>query len=271
MFFYLFPIRKKVALHNLALCYPEKDIYWKNNIIKESYINLGINMLEFLYIPKLNKECLSKFVNFNNTDLIDKARSENKGTFFLSGHFSNWELCAFAYPALTDDSMHIIAKVQASRGLNKKINEYRELSGNKIIEIGFSLKEIFSLLKKNRVVTFLIDQSAHPDYSSYVNFFGKLVPAFSGPAKIALRQRPQLIIAYGLREIDYSYKIYFENICYADLIENSDENVIALTQRIQSKMEEVIRKCPGQWLWLHKRFKHIKNNKQPENPDQLLT
>ncbi|MEP7145385.1 MAG: lysophospholipid acyltransferase family protein, partial [bacterium] len=202
----------------------------------------------------------NQFVKFYNTELLKKARDENKGTFFLSGHYSNWELCAFSYPLLTGDSMSIVAKIQASRGLNKKINEYRELSGNKIIEIGFSLKEIFTKLKQNKVVTFLIDQSANAEYSAYVNFFGMNVPSFSGPAKIALRQRPELIIAYGLRQKDFSYEVFFEKINYSDLNESSDENITELTQRIQSKMEEVIRKCPEHWLWFHRRFKHRKIN-----------
>jgi Kdo2-lipid IVA lauroyltransferase/acyltransferase len=157
------------------------------------------------------------------------------------------------------DWLNIIAKVQASRGLNEKINEYREMSGNEIIEIGFSLKEIFGKLGNNEIICFLIDQSANPDYSSYINFFGQRVPAFSGPAKIALKQRPELIMGYSIRARDYSYIVNFEKITYDDLKEYTDENVNLLTQRIQTMFENVIRKNPGQWLWFHKRFKHIRN------------
>lgn len=143
--------------------------------------------------------------------------------------------------------------------LNERINEYRKLSGNEIIEIGFSLKNIFETLSKNEIVCFLVDQSANPDYSVYVNFFGKKVATFSGPAKIALKKRPELLLAYGIRQEDYTYKINFENIFYDDLTESTNENIIELTQRIQTGFENVIRKYPGQWLWFHKRFKHIKN------------
>lgn len=114
------------------------------------------------------------------------------------------------------------------------------------------------MLDGNQTICFLIDQSANPDYSVYINFFGQKVATFSGPAKIALGKRPGLILAYGVRDDDYSYEIFFENINYDDLQEYNEENVVRLTQRIQSKLEEVIRKDPGQWLWLHKRFKHIK-------------
>lgn len=163
---------------------------------------------------------------------------------------------AFAYSEITGDKLNIIAKIQASRGLNKKINEFREMSGNEIIEIGLSLKNIFKKIYDNELFCFLTDQSANPDYSVYINFFGMEVPAFSGPAKLAERLKPVLLLAYGKRHKDYSYVMRFEKINYDDINIKSDESIKILTQRIQNKFEELIRKDPGQWLWFHKRFKH---------------
>lgn len=227
--------------------------------MKDSYVNLGIDLFEFLYFPQFTKTSLEKFIRFTNLDLVEKLRSANRGVIFLSGHYSNWELTAFAYSKIFNQRLSIIAKIQASKGLNEKINGYRSLPGNEIIEIGFSLKHIFRRLKENSIVCFLIDQSAHPDYSVYINFFGRRVPAFSGPAKIALRERPGLLISRGVRNKDYSYDIIFEELKYDDLKDNSEESVKELTQRMQSMFESVIRHNPGQWLWFHKRFKHKKN------------
>ena len=215
-------------------------------------------MVEFLYLPKMNKVVISEFVEIKDHHLVKSSVSENKGTIILSGHFSNWELAAFAYPRFFTSSLKIIAKVQASKGLNDKINDYRKMSGNEIIEIGYSLRAIYEELSKNEIICFLIDQSANPDYSIYVNFFGQRVATFSGPAKIALKKRPGLILAYGLRNTDYCYDINFEKIEYDDLSEYNDNNVVELTQRIQTGFENIIRKNPAQWLWLHKRFKHTK-------------
>lgn len=258
VFFYLIPIRRKVAAQNLSLCFPEKDKSWRNNIMRESYINLGINLFEFLYFPSLKENDIRKIVTYHNHEPVDESISEGKGTFLLSGHLSNWELEAFAYPAIYKRKLNIIARIQASRLLNAKINEFRTLYGNEIIEIGPSLKSVFRKIHDNEIVCFLIDQSAHPDYSSYVDFFGISVTAFSGPAKLALKLRPGLIVAYEQRQKDFSYKIYFERILYDDITGATEENITLLTQRIQSHFENVIRKSPGEWLWFHKRFKHIK-------------
>jgi lauroyl/myristoyl acyltransferase len=146
-----------------------------------------------LYFPKLNAKKVEQFVSFRNEELVDKALSkangtqETKGIFFLSGHISNWELTAFAYSLIFHRRLNIIAKIQSNKKVNNRINSYRELSGNEIIEISASLRTIYSKIKNNEIVCFLVDQSANPDYSVYVDFFGRKVATFDGPAKMALK------------------------------------------------------------------------------------
>ncbi len=220
---------------------------------------MGIDIFEFLYFPKLSKKTFPSLVTFTNHNQVAESIRQGKGTFILSGHISNWELMAFAYPVIHNESLKLITKIQANKKLNKRLNEFRQISGNEIIEIGYSLRKVFAELNRNSIICFLVDQSANPDYSVYVKFFGQRAATFSGPAKIALKQRPGLILAYGIRNANYTYNINFEKIEYDDLTDYNDENIIELTQRIQSRFEEIIKAYPDQWLWFHKRFKHVKN------------
>jgi KDO2-lipid IV(A) lauroyltransferase len=191
---------------------------------------------------------------------MDDAVTRGKGVILLSGHISNWELSAFAYPLLRRRALNIIAKIQTSRMLNKKVNKYRKLSGNKIIQVGASLREAYKILKTNKILCFLIDQSAHPDYSVYVDFFGKKVATFAGAARMALKQGSPVIMGYMIRDEKGKYKINFEEINYDDIKEDTENNVIELTQRMQRKLEDIIREYPDQWFWFHRRFKHVKED-----------
>lgn len=240
------------------MCFPQKDLKWKKNVLRECYINLGINLFEFLYFPKLNKESVKRFFYFDNEEFVDKTVKLGKGVFFLSGHFSNWEMTAFGYPLISGRRLNVIAKIQSSKLLNNRINQYRELSGNEIIEISASIREVYSKIKNKEIVCFLVDQSAHPDYSVYVDFFGKNVATFKGPAKMALKFKVELVLGYVIRTEDYNYEVQIEKIEYSDLEECNEENTKELTQRIQKALESIIIQHPGQWLWLHKRFKHMK-------------
>jgi KDO2-lipid IV(A) lauroyltransferase len=191
-------------------------------------------------------------------DLVKGIENEN-GIFFLSGHFSNWELIAFSFPVITGYSLNIITKKQASKKLNLLINKFRSLSGNKMIETGMTLKEALRVVKQKKPVCFLVDQAGHPDYSVYSEFFGMNVASFVGPAKLALAERPELIFAFMVRQPNFEFRVHSNHIYYDDLNDKSKESLEILTQRIQSEVEKAIREYPEQWLWFHKRFKHSRS------------
>ena len=117
---------------------------------------------------------------------------------------------------------------------------------------------MYSIIKNNEIICFLTDQSAHSDYSIYADFFGQKTATFAGPAKMALKFRTELVFAYGYRNQDYSYIIRAEKLEYNDLIEVNDENVIELTRRINLMIEKYVTEYPDQWLWMHRRFKHVR-------------
>jgi KDO2-lipid IV(A) lauroyltransferase len=260
VFFYLIPIRKDVVLSNLEICFPDKPKEWKEDILKKAYKNVFIVLLEFLYFPRINKINADKNITVVGNKYMDAAITKGKGVILLSGHISNWELSAYAYPLLRRRALNIIAKEQASKRLNKRVNKYRKLSGNKIIQVGASLRQAYKILKTNKILCFLIDQSAHPDYSVYVDFFGKKVATFAGAAKMALKQGSPVIMGYMIRNEKSRYQIKFEEINYDDIKDDTEANVLELTQRMQTKLENVIREYPEQWFWFHRRFKHLKED-----------
>lgn len=257
VFFYLLPIRKAVAIRNLNICFPRFGFKTKQNIVKEAYVNLAVNLLEIMYFPKFNAEKLKKFIYVEDFTPLFDALKKGKGVLVTSGHFSNWELSAFAPAAFSNQSFKIIAKIQANKSVNDKMNEYREKLGNEIIEMGVGLRKMFSMISDNRIICFLMDQNAHPDYSVYADFFGKSIPTYAGPAKLALKYGCEIIFGYLMRDINYKYKGFIKKIDYSDLKEYNEKNIGILTQRINDELEKIIKEEPGQWLWFHRRFKNL--------------
>jgi len=208
----------------------------------------------------MRKEMLDKIVSFEQHHLIVQSLRKGHGVFFISGHISNWEITAFAYAKIFRGKLNILAKPQSNKFVDKRLNHYRELSGNEIISTETSVRNVFKKILRNEIVCFLVDQSAHPVYSVYADFFGHKVATFSGPAKMALKFKTELVFAYAVRLPNYTYYIYVDKIEYDDIKEYNDENVLKLTERINKKLENAIRANPAQWLWFHRRFKHIKDD-----------
>ena len=54
-----------------------------------------------------------------------------------------------------------------------------------------------------------------------------------------------------------AYDAFVEEVPSEDLIGDSEEDVNELTRRHVKITEKYIRKYPDQWLWQHKRWKHV--------------
>ncbi|MFI5223737.1 MAG: hypothetical protein ACHQX3_05735 [Nitrospirales bacterium] len=59
-----------------------------------------------------------------------------------------------------------------------------------------------------------------------------------------------------MRQSDGSYKGVFEEVSREGLLGSSEEAIGELTRRHVALLEDLIRKYPDQWLWMHKRWKH---------------
>lgn len=252
------PIRRGVALANLELCFPEKTGEEIERILERSYINIATVFFEFLYFPKFTKESLGELVEFPDESrrLIKSALERGKGLILISGHFSNWELVALSIGAFSPKNFLIIVHPFHNKAVDKLANKYRGLLGNSTVPMANSIRPSLSQLRENGIIALLADQSAAKE-SATAKFFGINVPTFQGPSSFALRTRAAVQIGFLIRKENGMYRLDLREIDYSDLKNDSEENVKELTQRHVSALEELVRKHPENWLWFHKRFKHV--------------
>jgi KDO2-lipid IV(A) lauroyltransferase len=100
-----------------------------------------------------------------------------------------------------------------------------------------------------------------PDEGVKVNFFNTEVPVFSGPSVLSLKTGAPILSLLAVREKNYNYKILVKEIDSEGLPEKYDESVVELTQRHTLHLEEIIRKYPEQWFWMHKKWKNLQLTK----------
>jgi len=258
-FFYRrFPIRRDVAFANLTMCFPEKGFEEIETILEKSYVNVATVFLEFLYLPKFTKENIRDAVELpdESSALIQSALESGKGLILISGHFGNWELIAFAVGALLPKGLLITVHPFHNEFVDKVVNKYRSLLGNSTVPMDNSVRASISTLRGNGIVALLADQSSAKE-SLPARFFGIDVPTFQGPALFALRTHAVMATGFAARKDDGTYRLVLNKMDFSDLKNDSETSVAELTQRHVKALEDVIRKCPENWLWFHKRFKHV--------------
>jgi Kdo2-lipid IVA lauroyltransferase/acyltransferase len=248
--------RREITIENLKYAFPDKSDTDIIKIVRGVFQNLGISICEFLWFPNLNEDILSRLVKFTNLEMMIERCKLGKGVIVLSGHFSNWELIALggAYAARTPFT--IIVKTQSNRKVDEVVNRHRTKFGNIVVPMEQSIREILSTLKKGGVVAMVADQSA-PKESIFVEFFGRTVATFQGPAMFALRTGAPLLMGVLVRQPDYSYELIVEEIDHSDLAGYNEENVKELTRRHVAVLEKYIRLHPDQWMWTHRRWKNV--------------
>jgi Kdo2-lipid IVA lauroyltransferase/acyltransferase len=248
--------RREVALRNLRNAFPEINAQRREQIAFYSFQNISATFIELLWFQNLTKELIKQRVCIDNYDLLERLREKKKGIVFLTAHFGSWELAIQAISVYMNTPVCTIAKSQSNALVDRMINRWRELFGLKIVPMGVSVREILRTLQQGGIVALAADQTA-PKESVSVDFFGRQVPTFQGPSVFSLKTGAPIVLGCTVRQEDGNYKMHLVHVPSDDLVGSSYENVLELTQRQVRLTEDIIRQYPEQWMWMHKRWKHV--------------
>ncbi len=260
MLFYKFEKRRSsLTKKNLQLAYPEKNQDQIEQIAIQAYQNIGITLAEIilLYNDRLD---INQLIS-NKDEVLQKlqniAKGNKKGIIFITAHFSNWELAA-QFLSLNGFDMIVIGRKGNNKLIEKNITTpFREKYGNTNIHKKNAMIKIVKALKENKNIGILIDQKAGGNESVKVNFFGKPADTVSSIAILKLKYDPIILPIFAQRQSNGRYKIIvYDPIDYtASNEENKQERIKKITQKYNDTFEEMIRKNPQQWFWMHNRWR----------------
>jgi len=250
--------RRNVALQNLRYAFPGMEETQRRQIAFRSFQSVSATFLELLWYPNFTKAGIKQRVHIENLELLKQLQEKKKGIIFLTAHYGSWELATQAITVYSDTPVCTIAKPQSNLLVDRIITYWRELFGLKIVAMGISVREILRTLQEGGIVALAADQSA-PKESVTVIFFGRNVPTFQGPAIFSLKTGAPIILGCTVRQENGNYTMRFVHVPSDDLGGDSDESILELTRRQVQMTEAIIRQYPEQWMWMHKRWKHVQD------------
>jgi len=113
-----------------------------------------------------------------------------------------------------------------------------------------------SVLKNNRMLGLLVDQNTSENEGILVDFFGKPVRHTPSAAILARRFDALIIPAFITTEDHHHYEITFYEPIITKKSEDKERDIFESVQEQARITEEIIRKKPEEWFWLHKRWKN---------------
>ncbi len=251
----LFPKLRRTAEFNLRLAFPDWTEARRDVVLKQMTRSLGWMAAEFARLPKYSARNIENVVVLDGHENFLAGKSRGKGVVYLTGHIGAWELSSYAH-ALYGFPLHYMARPLDNAPLDSLVNLYRGLSGNKPIYKNEAARTMLRVLKDGGTVGILADQNTMPGEGVFVDFFGVPACTTTGIARVALHTDAAVVPGYAFWDENLrKYRLRFEPPVELIRTGDSERDILENTQRFTKVIEDIVRKYPEQWVWIHARWK----------------
>jgi Kdo2-lipid IVA lauroyltransferase/acyltransferase len=246
---------RKTAEFNLQLAFPEWTDARRAATIRGMVRSLAWMTAEFARMPRYRRENIEDVIVVDGEENFLEGQRRGKGVLFLTAHIGAWELSSFAH-ALYGHPLHYMARPLDNAGLDALVNRYRGLSGNAPIFKNESARAMLKILKDAGTVGILADQNTMPEEGAFVDFFGVPACTTTGIARVALHTGAAVVPGYAVWDEGLQkYRLRFEPPLELIRTGDTEGDILENTRRFAQVTEEIIRKYPQQWVWVHARWK----------------
>jgi Kdo2-lipid IVA lauroyltransferase/acyltransferase len=246
---------RKLALAHLKIAFgKEKTGQELLKLSKETFRMLGKNagdVLRAKAITTLSE--IEKYVVVEGYENYENANAKGKGIVFIASHLGAFDL-QVTIMSLKGWRPTVVGAPLNDPRLNELVYNYRNAYGAVVLERGKETMQLLRTLKKGGMVALLIDQDTKVK-SEFVDFFGQPASTPVGASVLALKTSAAVVpISIYLGEDNLQHVQIFPEIIPV-ITDNEGQDVIAITQRCTTFIEEQIRLHPTQWVWMHERWK----------------
>ena len=249
------PRLRQVGMQNLALAFPEKSSVQHRQILRVLYRNLGWQLAEFCRMPHYTLAKANQFIRYDGLEHYLEARSRGKGVLVLTGHIGAWELSSF-YHSLAGYPMSMVIRRLDNPYLDRFVNEIRCLHGNHVLHKDDFARVLIASMRAGETVGVLMDTNMTPPQGVFVDFFGHTACTAAGVARVAQRTGATVLPGFLVWEdTETRYVLHFLSPLELVCTGSDEHDTVANTQLFTRALEDIIRRYPEQWLWVHRRWK----------------
>ncbi len=255
LIYYVFKYRRKIVTDNLAIAFPEKTETERIRIAKDFYKGFTDNFIELIKLVSITEnEMKKRFII--NIEVVNELVEKHERVHLITGHYFNWEFANLAVGLISKYPFIVAYKPVSNNVFDRLMYHIRSRFGTKLVSSTNFAKDFQPLSKSNYALILVADQNAANTSKAYwVDFFGKKVPFVKGPERGAKMNDLPLIYTHFYKVKRGYYKGNFELVTTTP----NDYKDGELTKVIIKKIEDSIRQEPSNYLWSHRRWKHVYN------------
>ena len=237
----------KTVLKNLQLALPDRAVEHKA-ITHAVWHNLGRVLGEYPHLGKLLDE--------GRVEVIGAEHVPDNGyhVLFLTAHLANWELCR-AVAARQGWDVASIYRPLNNRFLDPLLLSLRKEAGHKLFRKHDGGREIIRHCRAGGAVGMVGDQRLADGIA--VPLFGQSALTTTLPGVLAVRFGARIMPTQVERisEHPLRYRVTVHPVVPVPDLGTDQERIDALTVTMNKIYEGWIAARPGQWLWMHDRWR----------------
>jgi Kdo2-lipid IVA lauroyltransferase/acyltransferase len=249
-------LRRDVVKENIRRAFPEMSDREVVRLGRASLFNLGQNFLEYSFLPFMSSKNVSQVVHIQGKEHLAKALELRKGVLMLTLHVGHGDI-AVAALSIFGFPMALVSKFFKLKWLNDLWFGMREKVGTEFIPPRDSSFKLLKKLKEGKVVVIPLDQFTGPPIGVKTTFFGVETGTAAGLALMALRSKAPVVPAYVYRDEKGIHQIEVLPAVDLEVFRESEDPSLNATQHFNYILEDIVRKYPSQWMWIHRRWKRF--------------
>ena len=244
---------RAVADKNLKIAYGgEMTEHQRQALIKRVFQQFArASLVEFLKGAHFTKEDTAHWVHVDSYQVVHDLLARGKGVIVVSAHLGNWEWLTKRATA-EGFSVKVVARQSEDEKFNLLTDQIRGENGYTVHPRGDSPRALLKQLRDNKIVAIVPDQKSE---DVFVPFFGRLAGTVAGPAVLALKTGAAILPMFCPRRPDGTYETVFYPAIIPEPTGDTEADVKKIMTEITADIEDIVRKYPDQWLWLHDRWR----------------
>jgi KDO2-lipid IV(A) lauroyltransferase len=250
------PLRR-VGMTNLAIAFPDRTVSERRRILRASMLNHGRMAAELAHLPRLDDARLRDMVRFEDETWWREAIGWERptGVLILSGHFGNWELLVFAH-GRRGFPVTMVHRPMHNPLIDRWLNRVRGRAGTRLVRKHHAATAVLRALREKQLLVLPFDQNSTRGLGVFVDFFGVPASTNAGIARIGLRADAPVVPAFIVRQGRQArHLVYVLPIMELENTGDPRADVVHNTARLSAVFEDMVRRFPEQWLWVHRRWK----------------
>lgn len=246
-------VKHRHVLANLRIMCPERKNDEIEALARQVWGNLGASLAEFVHLGAItNRHADNPAVELVREGPDPGGQAPRKPCIFVAAHLGNWELSAwgiqqFGYP------IDVIYNPQKNPALDAMVAARREKLGCRLVPKQNALRKLMKSLKQGRSVGLHVD--VRVDDAPLAPFAGLDATTTTLPAWLARKFECEIVPVHTERLGDARFRVTLHpaiSRCVAD--SGEPKSIEQLTAEINEVLAGLIRRTPGQWLCVNRRW-----------------